>query len=227
MSITKEIGLEEVLKDTHNDADKFRDRCGPDVTSKFVALFKDKLCDGMELPISQAVDAIDNIRRACEMEKADSRVVISRILGTAGRLGSEEVIDNLNVMIGFLHSIGKIADKIYMKRMLPGFLVSKKTDRTVANFLERLTVVADELLEDDEEHEIKEVLDGIIYNAVDFTRNIDFAFEHLEIIERDLEKSREQNQREEEEDRVFALERGSDQEDFRKLPFRKIPANRI
>jgi hypothetical protein len=201
--VSSKSRLEKVLQDTHKSPDRFIELFGENAASKFVSLFEPKLCDGMELPISEAFDALNSVVDVCEIKepmlshllrksqdpadiKSSAQTLVVRIIDLAQTVGDQS-IDSLNDLMRLFRGFGVVADEFGGKMdeyFQSGPSVIGFFNRT-ANMIEKHITSRSDEDPADGGMILKEFLAG----AVKFSSSMKVASDHLSVMEGDI-KSR-------------------------------------
>jgi hypothetical protein len=194
--------IEDVLRDTHNSPEAFVKRFGVGNTKLFVRLFGKQLCDSMELPISEAVDALDRVYeinektgkysqgvRLADNSQERGMFLIERILEAAERF------DELNNLMGFLRGLGSVAQEFgykdssyfeYQLRTWQDSSFERNHELNFFGYINELVRLAERSQNDMEQNEVGKMYKDLFASSVHFSENIKSAFHHLEIVQMDL-----------------------------------------
>jgi hypothetical protein len=193
--------LEEVFRDTHKSPETFIKRFGERNAKNFVGIFGKRLCDGMELPISEAVDALDRVfdtyvktsaygsmarlvRKAPggnPMTQENGEHLIGLILDAAKKF------DDLNDLMGFFHGLGAVAQEFGYKDQ-SYFEYQSQYGSPILSFFGYIhdLVGLAKGWSSDEQCEVGPVYRELFGNSIKYSASIKSAYGHLEIVERDL-----------------------------------------
>lgn len=175
---------------------EIRTRFGSEVETNFVALFKDRLMGGIALPMSEVIDALENVDRACArvvigmlrsippQEPAfDKRVkaLLASILETAQGI---DTLDTHNDQISFICGVGRVANELECHDVT---YFDERKPQEIVDFLEKLVKAAKAVPKDMQDYTPK--LMTAIAELVAFSSSIPSMMKHLEIIESDREAS--------------------------------------
>ncbi len=180
----EEAALTVLLRDTHKSADAFIATFGPAVSDSLMLLFdrwtgEGGPVGGLELPISEVVDSLEDIGRALQSASAEDRQrLIQKVLSIANEI-RDESIDGLNDMRRFIRSFANVARELYMAG--DAYFAPEEKAHQTAYFLRELLELSGRFSRDAPD-DLVNMLDGIFVNTIRLSRSIDMPFRVLNSI---------------------------------------------